>query len=55
MGHTGHAADLTWALSVVVVGAKAKDKTEAVGNGTLTLHETQQIIKTDRFKYVVLK
>jgi hypothetical protein len=60
MGHTGHAADLTWALSAVVVGAKAKDKTEtalntAVGNGTLTLHETQQIIKTDRFKYVVLK
>jgi hypothetical protein len=39
-----------------LVGAKAKDKTEtalntAVCNGTLTLQEAQQIIKTDWFKY----
>jgi len=38
------------------VGAKAKDKTEsalntAVCNGTLTLLEAQDIIKTDWFKY----
>ena len=39
-----------------LVGAKAKDKTEtalntAVCNGTMTLQEAQQIIKTDWFKY----
>jgi hypothetical protein len=39
-----------------LVGAKVKDKTQTalntvVCNGTITLQEAQQIIKTDWFKY----